>query len=97
MIQLAELPHETLRAQLAGPGLNLRTGPFVNRVRSPLPDVVKGLRLVYADYTVSDPDDYADFHVALTPLYYCFSVSYTSFMCIYYFIVSLFSSQFKHT
>ncbi len=66
MIQLAELPHETLRAQLAGPGLNLRTGPFVNRVRSPLPDLVKGLRLVYADYTVSDPNDYADFHVALT-------------------------------
>lgn len=65
MTRLAELPSETLRARLAGPGLNLRTGPFVNRVRSPLPEVAEGLRLVYGDYTVSDPDDYADFHVAL--------------------------------
>ena len=52
-------------AQLAGPGVCIRTGPFVSRIQSRLPAVAAGLRLLYPDYPLVDPDDFTDFRVRL--------------------------------
>ncbi|WP_268237273.1 HprK-related kinase A [Undibacterium terreum] len=44
----------------------LRIGPVTMAIRSTVPSVVEGVRLVYADYPLAD-DDFADFHVTLNP------------------------------
>jgi HprK-related kinase A len=53
-----------LRRQLAGDGIWLRTGPFVTRLRSPIPSVAAGLGLLYADAPL-EPPAFADFHVEM--------------------------------
>jgi HprK-related kinase A len=65
MLSVGALARADLAARLAGPGLVLRTGPFVNRIRSDIPAVVDGLALMYADYPVEAPDSFADFQLDL--------------------------------
>jgi HprK-related kinase A len=60
---VAELSDRELERRLAGPGLRLRTGPFVARIRSRLPAVVEGISLHYAEYPNDDGESFADFHV----------------------------------
>jgi len=60
---VADLSIRDLLGLLAGPGLNLRTGQFVNRIFSGLKSVGEGLQLLYADYPLSESDDFTDFHV----------------------------------
>lgn len=57
-------PAET-RSRLNGLGLALQVGPFVARVTSHLPVVQQGIRQLYADYTVTDAETFADFCVSL--------------------------------
>jgi HprK-related kinase A len=66
---VADLSRRELERCLTGPGLRLRTGPVVNRINSPLAKIVHGVALHYADYTIADGDEFADFHVrvALPP------------------------------
>ena len=47
-------------------GVCLRTGPFVSRIQSAIPDIAEGLALLYGDYPVAAQEDFADFHVSLT-------------------------------
>jgi HprK-related kinase A len=54
-----------LAQRLAGPGLFLRTGPFVACIRSGIAQVADGVSLLYADHALAD-SDFADFHVQLS-------------------------------
>lgn len=48
-------------------GTNLRIGPFVTRIQSFIPNVIEGIRLLYADYPQEGDDAFVDFHVRLAP------------------------------
>jgi HprK-related kinase A len=65
MLTLAALGPQALAARLRGPGLRLQTGPFIARVRSPLPALAVALGRMYADYPVLDEETVADFDVLL--------------------------------
>lgn len=52
-----------LASTLAGPGVQFRSGPFVCRVRSALPEIAQGLAVLYADHALTEPHGFADFHV----------------------------------
>lgn len=65
-MKLIQLSPSTLRKQLAGDGIWLRTGPFSLRVQSRLPHVVEGLFELYGQFEVRDTKNaFADFHVAI--------------------------------
>lgn len=64
---LSELSSVDLQSQLRGPGLTLRTGPFNFRIFSPIDSVAQGLKLLYADYPLSDTNEFVDFTVTLSP------------------------------
>jgi HprK-related kinase A len=60
---IADFSLPQLRQRLAGPGLNLRTGPVVTRIHTTLKAVVEGLALHYAEHPVEDYRAFADFDV----------------------------------
>jgi HprK-related kinase A len=62
---VAQLQLSELRRLMAGPGLLLRTGPVVARIRCPLDAVVQGVSLHYAQHPVLSDEDFADFHVSV--------------------------------
>ncbi|MGB0750010.1 MAG: HprK-related kinase A [Magnetospiraceae bacterium] len=62
---LGDLTDEQCRGALRGAGLTLRTGPFLLRVRSAMPAIQRGLRLLYDAVEASTDQGYADFHVAV--------------------------------
>jgi HprK-related kinase A len=62
---VADLSGEALAHTLAAPGLRLRTGPFVSRIQSRVPQVRDAIALHYADHPVEDASCFADFHVRL--------------------------------
>jgi HprK-related kinase A len=45
----------------------MRCGPFVVRVVSPIPAIARDLGLLYADYPLVEPEDFADLHMELVP------------------------------
>ncbi len=67
MLTVASLSRRELRQRMAGPGLDLGTGAFVTRLRSPLASVADGLQLLYGDYPVAAGEGFADFHIGLMP------------------------------
>ena len=64
-MMLAGLTQAALTARLRGPGLLLRAGPFVFRLRSPHRLVAEGLRALYADHALAADDAFADFALAI--------------------------------
>jgi HprK-related kinase A len=52
-----------LAARLAGPGLYLRTGPFINHIGASVAPIAAGIALMYADYPLAASSEFADFHV----------------------------------
>jgi len=64
---VADLPVGRLAATLAGPGLRLRTGPVVTRIRSTVPEVLAGIALHYSQHPIEDDEGFADFHVQVRP------------------------------
>lgn len=64
---VAEFDAPSLRRQLAGNGLSLRTGPFVSRVVARDERVAAGIELHYANHRVESDDGFADFHVTIEP------------------------------
>lgn len=68
-MNVAALSLTELESRLAGDGLWLRTGPFVNRIRTTLPAVAADIRLLYADYRlehdVAAEQRFADFHIRI--------------------------------
>ncbi len=65
MLTLGAIEPAELRARLAGPGIDLETGPFVCRVRTDIGHVAEGLARMYADYPVRSAQGFADFHLAM--------------------------------
>ncbi len=59
---VASLSPAALRQRLAGPGLYLRTGPFINKIRATNGPIAYGIGLMYADYPLADSTEFADFH-----------------------------------
>lgn len=64
-MKVGALSYHQLYQQLAGPGLRLRTGPFIAHVRSVLPAVAEGIALLYGEYPLEADDGFADFHMNL--------------------------------
>lgn len=64
-MKLAALPAADARRRLHAGGLALGLGPFIARVRTTLPGVVEPLLQLYADYTVHEGAQFADFDVRL--------------------------------
>lgn len=67
-MRLAEVEQSQLARLLNGEGLCLRTGPFVMRLRSPVPSVLAGVERMYPDYEQPGTDRFVDFEVALLPV-----------------------------
>lgn len=63
-MRVTDLTAGALRTRLAGPGLALRTGPFVTNVQSRVDAVIDGIALHYADHPVDDAG-FVDFHVGV--------------------------------
>lgn len=64
-MRLADVAPADLRRRLKGPGLVLRTPPFVARIQADSDKVVEGLRLCYDSFEVADDDEFVDFHLAV--------------------------------
>lgn len=62
-MRLGELGPSALKDGLAR-GLQLRTGPFVFRIESRLPDIARGLATLYGGFPLEDAP-FADFHVRI--------------------------------
>lgn len=60
---VSSLSQDALRARLAGPGLYLRTGPFINHIAAANLPIAHGIGLMYADYPLADSTEFADFHL----------------------------------
>ena len=52
-------------SRLRGAGLFLRTGPFVVRLRSNLPEIAASVATLYAGHILERDEDFADFHVGV--------------------------------
>jgi len=64
-LNIAALPHRELRRRLASPGLRIRLGPIVVRIRSPFETVASAIRFHYAEYAAADADAFTDFDVSV--------------------------------
>ncbi|WP_306391335.1 HprK-related kinase A [Telluria beijingensis] len=65
MLTVSSLAPAQLRARLSGPGLDVQTGPFANRIHSNIPHLAAGLAVLYADYPLNEAGGFADFHLDL--------------------------------
>jgi HprK-related kinase A len=65
-MKLGDLSLAQLRRRLADNDLALRTGPFVTRIHSPMPQVAEGLQRLYPDFPL-DTGEFRDFHVRVGP------------------------------
>jgi HprK-related kinase A len=66
-MRLGELGLSHLRSYLENDGIDVRTGRFVCRIRSSLPDIAENLLLLYTDFPADAPGGFADFHVRISP------------------------------
>lgn len=64
-MRLADLSRASLQQRLNGPGLRLRSGPWVSCIRSDIPDVLDGIVLHYSHHLVEDEHGFADFHIRI--------------------------------
>lgn len=64
-MRISDITWRELNRELRGPGVALRTGPFVVRIRSSIDHVAGGLRQLYGDHAVAEPGEFTDFHIGL--------------------------------
>ncbi|MFL6709296.1 MAG: HprK-related kinase A [Massilia sp.] len=60
---VASLSPAALAQRLAGPGLFLRTGPFINHIVADNAAIAHGIGLMYSDYPLAESAEFADFHL----------------------------------
>lgn len=63
---LGELSQTRITELLQTEGLRIATGPFVFRITSPLPEIARGLRILYEQFPLADGSGFADFHVRIS-------------------------------
>jgi HprK-related kinase A len=63
-VQVFHLSPPDLTARFRGPGVFLRTGPFVVQVCTDIDRVVRGIRTLYAEFPLAESTDFADFHIS---------------------------------
>ena len=59
------MPSEEVASRLTGRGLKIAIGPFDVSLRSRLPQVIRGVTHMYADFPISPPGEFIDFHINL--------------------------------
>lgn len=64
-MKLGDIPANEVEELLATTGLYLRTGPFISAIKTQLPQLVDNLRLLYANHSVEQCTDFADFHIRI--------------------------------
>ena len=62
---LADLGEQEFLHRLKRGALVIRSGPFKFRISSPIETIAEGLRVLYADYPLGNPEEFADFNLAL--------------------------------
>lgn len=65
-MKVADLPAGAVARRLRHGGLDLRLGPFIARIESPIPAVTEGITQLWAEAAVVERG-FADFHVRLAP------------------------------
>ncbi len=65
-MNISTLTPSELGDRLKKAGMFLQTGAFITHLKTSVPSVAEGIRLLYADYPLIDHLDFADFHVSLT-------------------------------
>lgn len=66
-MKVSDLTLSQVTTSLRQGDLTLAVPPFVARVRSPIESVARGIALLYRDFKLHAPTEFADFHVALAP------------------------------
>src|SRR5260221_4218205 len=61
----APLAGDLVASRLEGRGLFLRTGPFVGKLRSKLPEIAASIATLYPGHLIADAPGFADFHVGI--------------------------------
>ena len=62
-MKISQLTLVQLLESLVGPGLFLSAGPFIFQIRTKVPQIAEGLRLLYGDFRIASCQDFADFHI----------------------------------
>lgn len=62
---VSQLQRHELASRLQGSGLTIRTGPFINRLRSSIPLVAEGVELLYADFPLADENEFVEYTVTI--------------------------------
>lgn len=65
MTTVSALSPQEVSQRLKHGGLRLQTGEFISCIRSDISSVADGIRLLYADYSLAQQLEFADFHVSL--------------------------------
>jgi HprK-related kinase A len=65
-VKISHLSPTDLVARVNGPGLRLETGPFIFAIRTDLSEIADGLRILYADFSLADNEEFPDFQVEVT-------------------------------
>lgn len=64
---VSECSHNVLYRQLRRGGVCIRTGPFLCRIQSPLPEIARALADSYADFPLLQEAPFADLHLRILP------------------------------
>jgi hypothetical protein len=65
-VNISELTASSLSNKLRAAGLHIKIGPFNVRVKSAIPQVMQGIKVLYSDYSVLADDAFSDSHVCLS-------------------------------
>ncbi|MDB4470838.1 HprK-related kinase A [Deltaproteobacteria bacterium] len=66
-MKVSSFSNQQLFENIKSTGINLSTGHFVTKVKSPIKSVADGIATMYRDYAVNLEADFADFHIEVRP------------------------------
>jgi HprK-related kinase A len=62
-VKISQLTSGQLRDRLVNSGLCLTAGPFIFCIQTKIAQIAEGLRVLYSDFPIASPTDFADFHI----------------------------------
>ena len=66
-MKLGEIPPARLFEELSGPGIRLKVGPFIIRLRTSVHSFVEAFQYGYTDFSLCEAPEISDFQVRLVP------------------------------